>query len=156
MLELYAQEGGLHFIQARVVAFDLVIIFHFGTIITQGSNLVCQNIIVCGDGTGIAQRAQVLSRIETESRRMTKTAALSPLVTGTLSLGGILDHLQVISLGECQQRIHIRRLPVKMNRQDGTRSRSDRRLDTVRVEIIGAWVWLHSDGSGTRIRDGQP
>src|SRR6516165_1422715 len=100
--------------------------------ITKHPNLVCDVLIVGGDGTAFTTRTQILARVEAEGRRMTDTSGLEPLVCGpreifcSVGLAGVFDYRQLVASRELHNRVHVGHLAVQMNGHDGCNRRSER------------------------------
>ena len=64
MAQLDAEEGGLEGVEAAVVARDLVDVFEVGAVVAQPAQARGELGIVGGDGTAVAEGAEVLAGIE--------------------------------------------------------------------------------------------
>ena len=72
IFQLHIEHGGIYFRHAAVHTYILEHIFLLTPVIGQSPDGCCQFCIVRGNGTGITKCAQVLSRIETMCRCITK------------------------------------------------------------------------------------
>src|SRR5512139_2869134 len=78
-----------------------------------------RKLIVAGHhGAGIAESAQVLSRVEAEASGDAHAAGPSALVKCAMGLAGILDYRQLVLAGDLQNRVHVSRLAVKVDGDD--------------------------------------
>ena len=92
------------------------------------------------DRAGLAKCAKIFPGIEAEAAGVAHCACFSTLVLGAVSLSGILNDKEPVRAREFQNRIHVRRLPKKMNRNDRFRSVGDRLLQLGRVHRVSAFV----------------
>jgi hypothetical protein len=99
-----------------------------------------QAVIIGNDGTGVAHRAEILARIERIGRSLAKGADLLPLVARQMRLRAVFDDPELVLARDRHDRIHVRRLPVKMHRNDADRARRDRRLDRGGIDREGRAV----------------
>ena len=70
-----------------------------------------------------------------------------------MSLTGILDDDEMVTTGNLQNRIHVCRLAVQVDRQDGPGALGDRCLDQTRVDGVGLRVDVHEHGRGAAVAD---
>lgn len=109
------------------------------------------NRVVTGeDRAAVAVAAEGLAREETCAADVAQVAALAPLVFGTKALGSILDHDQVVAVGDRIDLVHVGRLPVKANRHDGLGAGGDCRFDLGGVNVAGIRLNIHEDGFGAQ------
>ena len=59
-----------------------------------------------------------------------------------MSLAGVLDHDQAVSPGDRDDRVHVGRLPVEVNRHDRLGARPDRVLDESGIDIEGCRIGI--------------
>jgi hypothetical protein len=71
-------------------------------------------------------------------------------------LGGVLDELEAVAIGDRAQRRHVRRLAVEVDRDDRPGARADRVLDELRGDVPGHRVDIDRDGRRPRLRDAEP
>src|SRR5438093_13403813 len=64
-------------------------------------------------------RRHVLRRVEGEARRVAEVARLLPVVFGAVGLGRVLDDWDAVFLRRVDDRFHVRRLAVEVDRHDG-------------------------------------
>jgi len=72
-----------------------------------------------------------------------------------MGLRGILENLEAVSPGRFVDRVHVRRLAVKVDRQDYLGFLSYGRLDSGRVHVVSPLVRLHRDRGGAGVGDSQ-
>ena len=104
----------------------------------------------------VAISAKVFAGVEAETRRVSQAAGPFSLIAGAMGLGRVLDNLELIPGGQGIDRVHVRRLPVKMNRHDRLRARGNRPFDEARVDIIGVRRRFHRHRGGAVVGNGEP
>ncbi len=72
------QEGGLQFVQAGVVADVAVVVFLLGAVVAQSPDFVGDSVVIGGDSTCIAERAEVFGGVKTEGPRSPHAPAFLP------------------------------------------------------------------------------
>src|SRR5438093_7776840 len=85
-------------------------------------------------------RRHVLRRVEGEARRVAEVARLLPVVFGAVGLGRVLDDWDAVFLRRVDDRFHVRRLPVEVERDDGWGFAVDRRRYFGWIEVVQATV----------------
>ena len=70
----------------------------------------------------VAVGPQVLARVEAEAGGLAEGADLAALVGGAVGLGTVLDDDQVVLFRDRHDGIHVGRLTIEMNRNDGARA----------------------------------
>ena len=96
VLKFDAEDSSLDTIHPAVPSDHGVVIFADLTVISKNADFFLQFKVVCHDRAGFAKRAQILTGIEAEASGVTKRADLSSLVIGSVSLGGILNHQEIV------------------------------------------------------------
>jgi hypothetical protein len=93
---------------------------------------------------GVAQRAEVLARVEAPRRGVSRgrPVAVPPVEASAVRLRRILEHGRPCRSRDRLDRVHVGGLPVEMHREDGARARRDRRLDARRVQVVGRRIRL--------------
>ena len=152
--ELRAQERGLQLVKARVDAENLVVVFLLAAIVAQYAERLREFCIICHDGTGVAECAEVLRRVETEAARITERARHRAAELRAMRLGTILDEAQVICFRDAADIIHLCGLAVEVDDHDGLCLRRDGRLDARGVERETI-IRLDKDRRRTIRRDGE-
>ena len=77
ILQLDAEHGSLELFHSRIESLIIVFVFAHPAIVAEGSDDLCQLPVVGGDGSCIAQCAQVLARIEAVSGCITDIARMN-------------------------------------------------------------------------------
>lgn len=73
-----------------------------------------------------------------------------------MRLGTIVEHLQAMSRGDLEGRIHVRRLTIQMHRQDDLCPRCDRRFQLFRIDVVGGFDGLDRHYPRSAMRDRRP
>ena len=108
-------------------------------------------------GTGVAVRAEVLARVEAGGRDVSQSAGPHAVTAGPLRLGRVFHHPGADPLGQRQQPLHRRRLPVQVNRDDGPGARGHRGghgIDVDEVAVVVGAVGENRPGPGPAHRLG--
>ncbi len=101
--------------------------------------------------TGVAVRAEVLARVETGGGDVPRAPATGAVPAGALGLRRVLHHPAADLLGDRQQPLHRRRLPVQVHRDDrpgGRRHRRRHRIDVDQVAVVAGAVDEDRRGPG--------
>ena len=85
IFQLHAQHGGLDLVEAAVAPFHVEHVLAARTVIADGSHHVGQRAVVGRHGSGVAERAEVLARIEAMARGVAERAC-TPKIS---SSGGV-------------------------------------------------------------------
>ena len=140
MLQLDAQDGGLHLVHAVVPA-------GFRPAARGGRSPTAQAAggarllgIVGDDDAALSRGAQVLGGVEAEAPRVADAAGAPPLVACAMRLRRVLHDGEPVAARQLQDWIHGGRLPVQVDRDDGARATADRRLQGGRVHRERAGV----------------
>src|SRR5579872_285539 len=149
MWELDAQDCRLNGIQSAVVAFDFMVIFLGLSVISQNFGASRNFFVVGGNRAGFTASAQVLARVEAECGRASHGAGLAPAILflreifGAVRLAGILYNDEPKLISDLEDRVHIRSLPVEVNRDHGCHGFAQRTVDiTARTGVEHA-LGLH-------------
>lgn len=112
------------------------------------------NRVVAGeDRAAVAVAAKGLAREEARAADMAQVAALPPLVFGTKTLRGVLDHDQLVTIGDRIDLVHVGRLAVEADRHDGLGARGDGGFDLGGVDVTGVGLDIHEDRLGAEQHD---
>ena len=79
--------------------------------------------VVRDDRAAVAERAEVLGRIEAERRRGAERAGPPAAQRRAVRLRGVLEHDEPVLAGECGDRVHVGALAVEVHRDDRLRAR---------------------------------
>ena len=155
MAQLDPQNCALQTLHAIVVAFhDWVILFLLAPVAQQTNRPVILRPIG-HDHSAFATGAQVFGRVKAEAAKVTNGANPAAFVFGAMRLRCILNDDQMVAPRNFKYRVQIRRLPVKMNRQNGFCALGDDAFDLGHVHRVGARVNVHEYRARARINDGR-
>jgi hypothetical protein len=127
MAQLDLEDRRLHRVEARIEAHARVDVLDGRSPVPQQADLLRQRVVVRGDRAAVAVGAEVFSRIETEASGDTHRSAPPSLVGGAVRLRRVLDDVQFAIARHRQQRIHVGRLAVEVNRHQHLGSTGERR-----------------------------
>ena len=107
-----------------------------------------------GDGASIAKASQVLGGVEAEGAGVSPRAGPFPPVPCSMGLSAIFHHKKVMLFCEGQDRVQIRRLTVKVHRDNGLCSGGELLLQKIRVHGVGKGMDVHENRLGAGHFDG--
>ena len=110
--------------------------------------------IVGHDSASLAKGAEILSGIEAEATGVADCACFPAFVLCAVSLSGILDDKEAVCARELQNRIHVRRLSEKVNRNDRFGSCRETPLQLGRVHRERGFVHVDERRPSFAIRNG--
>ncbi len=113
---------------------------------------------VVGDyRTGLPSGTEILTGIEGETCHVAEAADSPAAQPGAVCLGGVVDHRQVVPVGEILEQIQPGGVAVEIHRQQCPGRGRDHRLRRFRVEVAGSRVDVgeHRPGSAVRDRPGR-
>jgi N-acetylmuramoyl-L-alanine amidase len=147
------QDGGLHLVEARVAGLLAAYPGVVPAIGAQAAEAAGRRGVPAGDSAAVADRAEVLRRIERESGGVPVCPELAAVDLGADGLGAVLDDRKPALFGERGDARHVRRVAEQMHRDDRRRARRDRRLDGARIHAPGRRVDIDKTRHGTRRHD---
>ena len=115
---------------------------------------VRQLVIVGHDAAGVAISAEIFSGIKRERRGVAKRADEFSLEPRQMRLRAIFNHPQLVFFGDGHDRVHVRRLAVKMHRNNSHRARSDFRFDLRGIDVERVVVRVAENHPAAGLRDG--
>src|SRR5690606_12015026 len=92
--------------------------------------------VIGGDHAALTAGSHDLVLAERPSTNMTNRANRAPLVTGTMGLGTVLDHKQIMLAGQFHDRVHIARPTGQMHTDDGLGALSQHRPHGVGSHVL--------------------
>ena len=111
---------------------------------------------VAGDHrAAVAECAEIFAGIKTEAAHVAHRAAQPALVSRAVRLGGVLHNEQLPFLCDLQQRVHVRRMAVKMHRHDGFGARRQGAFHRLHIQGGIVRLAIHQDGARPGLGDGQ-
>src|SRR5215475_495496 len=136
IFQLHAQDGGLQFVEPRIEPGLIAHVSLAPAILAQQRYSLSDIRVVRHDRAAVAQRAEILRRIEAEGGGVPEDSDLKTTHTmdrRAVSLRAILDDFQIVTARDVTYRPHVGGAPVKMNRQN--------RFDMRSVTIISDSVF---------------
>lgn len=116
MRQLCKENGRLDFIKTGINTRVFVHVFLFRTVITKGPYHLGKLQVVGDYGTPIAHGSQIFCRVKTVGSSNTWHTTSQH---GTMSLGCVFEHLQIVCFRKFTNRRHIRQTTIQVNRQNG-------------------------------------
>src|SRR5215470_5344174 len=89
------------------------------------------------DHSSVAVSAEIFCWVETQAGHIAERTCPAPFVESTDSLGIVFDEWQVARFGERQNRVHVGGEAVKMNCDNGARSRRYAALEFGGIDVVG-------------------
>ena len=152
MLQLHAQERRLYLVQSGVHTADLVMVLLSAAVVAQHTDFLCEHGIIGHDCPRIAERAEILRRVEAETAEIAKAPRHHPAEMCAVRLGAVLDHSKSMARSNLHHGRHLRCLPVEMDRHNGACACSDSSLDAGGIQIV-ICIRLDKDGRRSVLRD---
>src|SRR5438094_375982 len=121
ILEFDAENGALDAFHAIVETNLVMIITLRRAVFAQGSRASGKSSIICNQRATFAVCAEIFSRVKTEAGNRTERSDYFTAIFGAMRLAGIFDERKVVNLGKLQKRIEVRRMAIKMDRQNSFR-----------------------------------
>ncbi len=129
-----AENRRLQIVEPRVDArLDVMIAVGLAAV-AQPLDRVGERAIAGDDGAAVAERAEVLGRVEAERAGDADRADRPSAARREMRLAAVLDDREVVSRGDRFDRGHVGRLAVEVHRQDRARLRTDRGFNLARVD----------------------
>ncbi len=149
-------DRGLHFVEPRIDARLLMPIPIGLAAVSQPLDARRERLIVGHDGAAVAERAEILRRIEAERSRDADCADRTPGSGREMRLTAILDDGKRVPGCDPLDRRHVGGLSVQMNGQNGARPRRHGALDRVGIDRQppGVDVGKHRASAGHHDREG--
>ena len=125
MAQFHIKDGCLEFIDTRVATQIVVDVFLMTAIVTQSPHNLSQFVVVSSHGTCIAKSTKVLAWIETMTSSIAKGTSLTAAKSTSMSLGIILDELQMMMLADVTYQGSIGATTIEMDNHQGASARGD-------------------------------
>src|SRR6202023_593430 len=107
------------------VASEHMLVFFPLPVISQHLKALRDSMVAGHDCTTVTVGAQILSRIKTERGSVSQRTGPLAFVASAMSLTSVFNNNQPVSLSQLQNRIHISWMTIKMDRDDGFRTRGN-------------------------------
>src|SRR5437870_11055433 len=127
MPKLYSEDSRLKLIQTAVVANHFRVVFRPPAVSAQHSNDFGHGGIIRYNHTAVPICAQILTRKEAQAPSIAQRSRLASPVARPHGLRIVLDDSQAMSLREPQNRLHIGRMAVEVDRDDRLGPKGDRK-----------------------------
>ena len=152
MRRFHPQHRGLQRIQPEIAADGLMVVLRFAAVIAHQSDARGERRVVRRHQSGVAERAEVLARKEREAAAVAERSGLTPAIGRADRLTCVFDHRDVARARDLQQRLHVDRLSVQVDRDDRFRTRRERAVQAPggHVERHRIDVGQHRRGANAR------
>ena len=154
MPKLDSQYRTLKSLHTIVVADEFVFIARRLPMGARGTRKLRNVIVIRGQGAAFAVRAEVLSWIEAESRRVGESSSAFSAIASAVGLRGIFEHANVVTRGNFANGIHIGWTSVDVDWKDHSGARRNRSLDQSGIQVSIGRVDIDENGYGSAIGDG--
>src|SRR5256714_14087742 len=132
--QLHVQHSGLYAVHAIVETKQIVQVTARLAVVALRPYRCRQRAVVGDDRTSFPKGTKVLAGVKAETTDIPDGADAASLVAGAMGLARVLHHGQVGLPGDGHDRVHVRRLPVQMDGNDGPRPRSHGRRDALGID----------------------
>src|SRR5947209_18006490 len=148
MTELHAEDRRLQLVEAAVPSTRFAHIALLPAVLAQEPDAFRDRRIAGHDHTAVADRAEVLRRIEAERRSRSKRTGAPAGDRRSVRLRAILDHHEAVSRSEARNILHRRRVAIEMHRND----RADRLACMPREPLLRVDT-IHRERSRLAVRE---
>jgi len=139
---------------SRVPANAGVVVLGCLPVITQHPEAIAQGRIVGDHRPGFAPGAQVFAGIKAEAGHHAERADDLAAVLRPVRLGGVFHQREIVFAANRQNRVHVERVAVEMDRHDRFGARRDGALDQLRVQVERCVIGIHKDRPGAHVGNG--
>ena len=133
--QLGAQNRRLELVEAAVVAELGVVIALAAAVVPQAADALGDRVGIGRDQAAVARAAEILARVEAEAAGQADAAGHGAWRARAEGLRAILDHDQPAPRCDLHDRVHLRRAPEEVHRDDRARRRGERRLDGLGSDV---------------------
>jgi hypothetical protein len=119
-------------------------------VVSQMLDFVRDSGIVCGNRTSITERPQIFCRVKRKCCDGPERTDLPSLVFGAVRLASVLDHGNVVTRCQLQDRIHVAQLPKQVDRNYRFGSFCDHLRNRLRIQAKVVLVDIGKYRPGTR------
>src|ERR1700730_3496686 len=140
MAQLDSQYSRLDSVHPAIPPNHAVVIFADLAVIPQDPNLILQLGVASHHRAGFTKRSKILSGIKAETRRVTKCPNPSTVIFRSVRLARIFNDVEAVFACKFDNRIHVRRLAEKINRNDCLRPSCQSALQRRWIHRIGTFV----------------
>jgi hypothetical protein len=143
--EARGEDGRLHLIEPAVHAHLAVMVTVRLPAVSDALQAGGERRVAGRNRAAVAERAQVLRRVETVGGRRADRSDRTTLARGQVRLAAVLDDREATGVGDGHDRAHVRGLAVEVHGKDRRGSRSDRGLDRRRADREAARIDVGED-----------
>ena len=116
-----------------------------GAVVAQDARTACQLLVVADQQPAVAVGSEVLGGVEGEGARVPQGSQAPVAVAAAEGLGGVLDHAQIVTPREREERVHLRGVAEQMHGEQGPRVRGEALLDARRIQVVGVALDVGED-----------
>src|SRR5437762_4309941 len=129
---------------AVVVAEESMLILRHLPVVPEQTRFVRDRVVVRDDHAALAGR-HILGRVEREAGRVAEVARLLAVVFRAVGLGRVLDHREGLTPSGIEDRVHLRRLAVQMDRHDRGGLARDPNREPRGIHVVGISYHIDED-----------
>src|SRR5579872_1910759 len=129
MGKLDTQDGCLDLVEPAINAKFIVVVFPFPAVYPQRLEFFCEGVVICGDKTAVAVRAQILRWKKAETADIADRAQFAAADVRSDRLRAIFHDCQPMLLGDSLDLNHLGGCTIQMDRQNGLCSLGYRAFD---------------------------
>lgn len=153
--ELNVEHCGLDFVEAGVAADVAEYVFACGAVVGEGTDGACELFVVGGDGSGVAECAEVFAGVEAVAGGVAERSGAAAVEEASVGLGVVFDEFEIVLLADAADLVGVGALAVEVHDHDGAGAGGDGCFDARGVDLIGGYVGLHEDGHEAVFGDGE-
>jgi hypothetical protein len=148
------QQGeSLDRVESRGVALERVAVLPGLTVLAQRTHRFGERLVISHERARVADRSEVLGRIEAEGCRHSERARGAPVSLCAVRLASVLDDPDGVARGHAPQRGQVGHLAVEVHREQEARARRDPGRGRGRVEAVVVLADVRDDGHAAGLRD---
>ena len=151
--KLVQQGERLDRVEACRVALERVVVLPALAVLAQRAHRLGDLLVVGHERARVADRAEVLGRVEAEGRRYPDGARGAPVALCAVRLTSVFDDPDSVAGGHARQRAEVGHLAVEVHGEQEARARRDRSRGRVRVEAVVVLADVRDDGHAAGLRD---
>ena len=136
MGELHGEHRGLDRVEPAVGAAGVVVVPR-ATVVAHPPQLRGELVVVGGDRAGVAERAEVLARVEAEASGEADRACGAIAVARAVGLRCVLDDGEIVLAGEAEDRLRVAEPAVEVDGDDRPGARSEQGGAALEVDQAG-------------------
>ena len=130
-------------------------VFACGAVVGEGTDGACELFVVGGDGSGVAECAEVFAGVEAVAGGVAERSGAAAVEEASVGLGVVFDEFEMVVFADAADLVGVGALAVEVHDHDGAGAGGDGRFDARGVDLIGGYVGLHEDGHEAVFGDGE-